>query len=198
MSGVKIIKIVPEDDGMRLNRWFMREYPGLSLARLQKLLRTKQIKIDGKKTETSAKLIAGQELRIPPLDNEKKETPTKISLSQKDIEFMHSLLIYKDENILIINKPSGLAVLGGTNTNKHIDGMLGALQLENNEKPKLVHRIDKDTSGILILARNRTYADILTKAFREHDLQKTYLALCIGTPKKESGEMEDTAPSSRP
>lgn len=186
MSGVKIVKIAPEDDGIRLNRWFLREYPSLSLSRLQKLLRTKQIKVDGKKAETSTRLESGQELRIPPLDNEKAQKNEEI-LSKKDIELITSMVIYKDKNIIVLNKPSGLAVQGGTNTTKHIDGLLEALKFENNEKPKLVHRIDKDTSGILLLARNRKYADILTKAFREHTLQKTYLALVRGCPDKFEG-----------
>ncbi len=186
MSGVKIVKIAPEDDGIRLNRWFLREYPSLSLSRLQKLLRTKQIKVDGKKAETSTRLESGQELRIPPLDNEKAQKNEEI-LSKNDIELITSMVIYKDRNIIVLNKPSGLAVQGGTNTTKHIDGLLEALKFENNEKPKLVHRIDKDTSGILLLARNRKYADILTKAFREHTLQKTYLALVRGCPDKFEG-----------
>lgn len=186
MSGVKIVKIAPEDDGIRLNRWFLREYPSLSLSRLQKLLRTKQIKVDGKKAETSTRLESGQELRIPPLDNEKAQKNEEI-LSKNDIELITSMVIYKDKNIIVLNKPSGLAVQGGTNTTKHIDGLLEALKFENNEKPKLVHRIDKDTSGILLLARNRKYADILTKAFREHTLQKTYLALVRGCPDKFEG-----------
>lgn len=186
MSGVKIVKIAPEDDGIRLNRWFLREYPSLSLSRLQKLLRTKQIKVDGKKAETSTRLESGQELRIPPLDNEKAQKNEEI-LSKNDIELITSMVIYKDRNIIVLNKTSGLAVQGGTNTTKHIDGLLEALKFENNEKPKLVHRIDKDTSGILLLARNRKYADILTKAFREHTLQKTYLALVRGCPDKFEG-----------
>ena len=186
MAGVEIIKIAPEDDGIRLNRWFLREYPSLSLSRLQKLLRTKQIKVDGKRAETATRLIAGQELRIPPLDNEKVKKDNK-DLNQKDIEYINSLVIFKDEKIIVLNKPSGLAVQGGTNTKKHIDGMLEALKYESIEKPKLVHRIDKDTSGILVLARNRKYAEILTKAFREHNIIKTYLALVRGCPEKLSG-----------
>lgn len=186
MSGVKTVKITPEDDGIRLNRWFLREYPSLTLSRLQKLLRTKQIKVDGKRAETSTRLMSGQELRIPPLDNE-KAVKKEDFISKSDADFIKSMVIYKDENIIAINKPSGLAVQGGTNTLKHIDGMLEALKFENNEKPKLVHRIDKDTSGILLLARNRKFADILTKAFREHTLQKTYLALVRGCPDKFEG-----------
>lgn len=190
MAGVEIKKVKTEDDGMRLNRWFLKYYPGLSLGRFQKLLRTKQIKVDGKKAEASLKLAAGQEVRVPPLDDEKQADVRQKGVSAKDAEFILSLVIYKDKDIIVLNKPSGLAVQGGTNTLRHIDGMLEALCFEADEKPKLVHRIDKDTSGILVLARNRKSAEALTKAFREHDLQKTYLALTIGCPKQESGEIK--------
>ena len=189
MSGVTFVKIKPEDDGIRLNRWFLKEYPSLTLGRLQKLLRTKQIKVDGKKAEANTRLSAGQELRLPPLDNEKAiKNPDVVSKS--DTDFIQSMIIFKDDNIIVLNKPSGLAVQGGTNTDRHIDGMLEALKFENSEKPKLVHRIDKDTSGILVLARNRHYAELLTKAFREHMLQKTYLVLVIGALKMQEGEID--------
>lgn len=186
MSGVELIKVKSEDDGIRLNRWFLKYYPGLSLGRLQKLLRTKQIKINGQRAEANSRLEYGQEIRVPPLDNEKKET-IKTTLSEKDAKYIENMVIYKDKDIIILNKPSGLAVQGGTNTSRHIDGLLDALKFGNDEKPKLVHRIDKDTSGVLVLARHRKIAEILTKTFRERTLHKTYLALTRGVPVKESG-----------
>ncbi len=189
MPGVTFVKVKPEDDGIRLNRWFLKEYPSLSLGRLQKLLRTRQIKVDGKKAEANFRLAAGQEIRLPPLDNEKAVKDNRV-LSRSDMEFIRSLVIFKDENIIILNKPSGISVQGGTNTVRHIDGMLDALMYDLSERPKLVHRIDKDTSGILVLARNRRYAELLTGAFREHALQKTYLALCQGIMPKNRGEIK--------
>lgn len=190
MAGVKIVKIKQEDDGMRLNRWFLKYYPGLSLGRLNKLLRTKQIKVNGGRVEAATKLEAGQEIRLPPLDNEQQTEGKKDFVSARDVAFMQSLVIFKDKNILVLNKPSGLAVQGGTNTDRHVDGMLDALKFEVAEKPRLVHRIDKNTSGLLVLARNRKYAELLTKAFREHQLQKTYLAFCIGVPRQHEGEIK--------
>lgn len=189
MAGVEIIKVKTEDDGIRLNRWFLKYYPGLALGRLQKLLRTKQIKVNGARAEANTRLLAGQEVRVPPLDNEKKEIVHE-SLSASDTKYMTDMVIYRDENIIVLNKPSGLAVQGGTNTTRHIDGLLSALRFGNEENPKLAHRIDKDTSGILVLARNRKMADSLTKAFREHTLQKTYLTLVRGVPKKDMGEIK--------
>ena len=190
MPGVEIKKVKAEDDGMRLNRWFMKYYPNLTLGRLQKLLRTKQIKVDGKRAETSLKLAAGSEVRVPPMDEQPETGANRSEISRRDAEFILSLVIYKDDNIIVLNKPSGLAVQGGTNTSRHVDGMLEALRFELNEKPKLVHRIDKDTSGLLVLARNRTWADRLTKAFREHTLPKTYLALVNSCPKNPAGEIK--------
>ncbi|MBP5399522.1 MAG: RluA family pseudouridine synthase [Alphaproteobacteria bacterium] len=188
MAGVTTVKVAENDDGIRLNRWFLREYPSLSLSRLQKLLRTKQIKVDGKRAETSTRLLAGQEIRLPPLDEQKAPLEEHF-ISEKDKKMIQSLVIYKDDNIIAINKPSGLAVQGGTNQKKHIDGLLDALMFEKDERPRLVHRIDKDTSGILLLARNRQMAEKLTLAFREHKLPKTYLALVNGCPSKNSGEI---------
>ena len=189
MPGVMLVKVKDSDDGMRLNRWFLKYYPQLPLSRLQKLLRTKQIKVDGKKAETSLKLAAGQEVRLPPLDDAADVVKPR-GLSEKDRVFMLSLVIYKDDKIIVLNKPSGLAVQGGTNTSRHVDGMLEALRFDRDENPKLVHRIDKDTSGILVLARDRASAEVLTKAFRERDLHKTYLALVRGVPGKDRGEIK--------
>ena len=189
MAGVELIKVKPEDDGMRLNRWFLKYYPQLPLSRLQKLLRTKQIKVDGKRSEAAFKLAAGQEIRIPPM-NEVATVREKSGITPRDEVFIKSLVIYKDDNIIVLNKPSGLAVQGGTNTLRHIDGMLEALKFEKPEAPRLVHRIDKDTSGILVLARDRKNAELLTAAFKKHDLQKTYLALVKGCPKADAGEIK--------
>lgn len=189
MSEVRFVKIKEVDDGMRLNRWFLKYYPDLPIGALQKLIRTKQIKLDGKRTETSARLETGQELRIPPINLEKKEIRPR-ELCTKDVEFMQSMVIYKDKDIIVINKPQGLAVQGGTGVGRNLDAMLDALCYEMDEKPKLVHRLDKETSGILVLARTRKSAEILTKAFRDRDISKSYLALIVGGPKKDSGEIK--------
>ena len=189
MSKVLLVNVKEQDDGMRLNRWFLKYYPDLPLSRLQKLLRTKQIKVAGKKAETSLKLQAGWEIRIPPLEDKPQEKE-KDFVSDKNRELIQSLVIYKDKNIIALNKPSGMAVQGGTNTFHHIDALMPALKYENDETPKLVHRIDKDTSGLLVLARDRKNAELLTKAFKEHNLQKTYLALVKGCPAKMSGQIK--------
>ena len=134
MSGVEIKKVKQEDDGIRLNRWFLKYYPNLTLGRLQKLLRTKQIKVDGKRAEASLKLVAGSEVRVPPMDDQNIEE-NKAQVSGRDAKYITSLVIYKDENIIVLNKPSGLAVQGGTHTDRHVDGMLEALCFEKSETP---------------------------------------------------------------
>lgn len=187
--GVEIVKVKDVDDGIRLNRWFIKYYPNITLGRLQKLLRTKQVKVDGKKVEASHRMATGEEVRIPPLKEGEMLTEKSRELSPRDIEFIRNLVIFMDENIIAINKPSGLAVQGGTNTYYHVDWMLDGLCFENEERPKLVHRIDKDTSGVLLLARNRKTAELLTKSFRDHSMPKTYLAFVNGCPKKKSGEI---------
>ena len=186
--GVELIKVRPEDDGMRLNRWFLKYYPGLGLSRLQKLLRTKQIKVDGSRAEAGYKLSSGQEIRVPPLQAEAAVLQTG-GVSDKDAAFVKSLVLYRDDDLIAINKPAGLAVQGGTNTLRHLDGMLDALKFDYAETPKLVHRIDKETSGVLILARRRLSAEKLTRAFREKNLRKTYLALTFGVPKPQKGNI---------
>ncbi len=189
MAGVEIVKVKSIDDGMRLNRWFLKYYPSLSMSRFQKLLRTKQIKVDGKRAEAGTKLMSGSEIRIPPLENEKAPLK-KDFVSKKDSAWIQSMVVYKDDNILVINKPSGLAVQGGTGQNTSVDDLLDALTFEKEEKPRLTHRIDKDTSGLLVLGRNRKSTLELTKAFKEHTLAKTYLALCFGVPKNKTGEIK--------
>ena len=188
MAGVEIIKVKSLDDGMRLNRWFLKYYPSLSFARLQKLIRTKQIKVDGKKAEANLRIFSGQEIRIPPLENEKAPFDNNV-ISEKYAELIRTMVIFKNADIIVLNKPAGLAVQGGSGITQNIDSMLGALKYEYEEKPKLVHRIDKETSGVLVLARTRKFADILTNAFREHKLPKTYLAITHNVPQKNEGKI---------
>ncbi len=184
------IKISDDEDGMRLDRWLFKKYPSLNIAQVNKLLRTKQIKLDGKKAEAKTRVLEGQEVRIPPLNLDEASKEKKQQPSKQDEKKIVEMVIYKDDDIIVLNKPSGLAVQGGTNINKHIDMMLDALKFEKEERPKLVHRIDKETSGILVLARNRKTAEKITAMFKAHDIKKTYLALCVGTPKKPFGEIK--------
>lgn len=186
---VKMVTVEDKDEGARLDRWFARYYPALKNGQLQRLLRGKNIRVNNAKATTDTRLAAGDILRIPPLDTpEKSNLPH--NLSKADIDFMRSIVIHKDEDVIVLNKPAGIAVQGGTNTLRHIDGMLDALRFEKDEKPRLVHRLDKDTSGILLLGRSANAAAKLAECFASREAKKVYWALVYGKPKLLSGKID--------
>ena len=191
MGGVTQKNISESEDGMRLDRWFRSHFPHISQGQLQKYLRKGEVRVDGGRSKSSRRLISGQEIRIPPLPDEpadKKPRPRR--LSQSDIEFIRSLVIYRDKNFIAINKPAGLSVQGGTNQERHVDGMLEGLKFDNDERPKLVHRLDRDTSGVLMLARSRAAAALMGKLLKQRDTSKLYWALVMGTPRPKEGKIE--------
>ena len=194
MSGVQTVEISREDDGLRLDKWFKKHYPGLTFGRLQKLLRTGQIRVDGVKTkEPSLRLATGQSMRVPPLDREKDVKPLQTAnqrLTREEAEAIRSWVLHQDDHVIILNKPAGLAVQGGSGTKQHVDGMLGALKGDYPDKPRLVHRLDKDTSGVLVLARTQRAAQALTAAFRTKDVRKAYWAVVVGVPEKPQGRID--------
>ncbi len=190
------IKIVKEDDNeIRLDRWFKRYYPEVGYGLIQRLLRDKNIKVDGKKASFNQRLLAGQELKFPDFKEDEnssseKDAERKIRpLTQKDIDYVQSLVVYKDDNIIAINKPQGLAVQSGTNVTYHLDMLLEGLKFELSDKPKLVHRLDKETSGVLVLARNSQSASYLANMFKTRDAKKIYWALVKGVPKMKRGKI---------
>ncbi|MDD3668886.1 MAG: RluA family pseudouridine synthase [Alphaproteobacteria bacterium] len=189
MSGVQTKTIAPQDDGIRLDRWFARHYPDLKNGRLQRLLRGKNIRVNGAKATAGQRLAAGDAMRIPPLDAPEKENAPR-DLSKADAAFMQGLVLYRDNDVIALNKPAGIAVQGGTKTERHIDGMLDALRFGAPEKPRLVHRLDKETSGVLLLARHAKAAEKLTKAFASRDARKAYWAVVVGRPKIAQGKID--------
>lgn len=178
MSGVTMVTVSEDDGTVRLDRWFRRHYPQVTQGQIQKLLRTKQIKVDGKRAEASQRISAGQIVRVPPLPERgspmaaAKARKEAVQVSQKDAEFVQSLIIYKDKDVIVLNKPSGLAVQGGSGLKRHLDGMLSALRFEKDENPRLVHRLDKDTSGVLVLGRTAAATAKLAEAFRSRNAKK--------------------------
>ncbi|NBX65580.1 MAG: RluA family pseudouridine synthase [Proteobacteria bacterium] len=188
-EGKEIMTTVPpDDDGQRLDRWLKKKFPDIGFGAMQKLLRTGQVRVDGKRAKPDTRLVAGQELRLPPMLSN-AEVAEKTS-SAKDRDFIRGLVIYEDEDMVAINKPSGLAVQGGSGITRHIDGMLDALSGANKVRPKLVHRIDRETSGVLILARSSESARRLTEAFAGRDMHKTYVALTAPAPKNTKGRID--------
>jgi 23S rRNA pseudouridine955/2504/2580 synthase len=193
-GGVTTVTIGPKADEQRLDKWFLEKYPGLTFGRLQKLLRKGEVRVDGKRIKDAKFILKpGHALRIPPLDKEKTHAKPKIDndrLSAEDVEMIQACVLYKDDYVIVLNKPAGLAVQGGSNITRHVDGMLGALKFDTGERPRLVHRIDKDTSGILVLARTQKVARFLTAAFRDKDVRKAYWAIVVGVPEQDEGRIE--------
>jgi 23S rRNA pseudouridine955/2504/2580 synthase len=192
MSDVQLVEVSSNESGMRLDRWFKTHYPALTHGVLQKLLRKGQVRLNGGRVKANTRLEAGQKVRVPPMrmaeTSAKRPIPSP-RLSAADERFIQSLVIYKDNRILAINKPAGLAVQGGTKTSRHIDGLLDGLRFEANQRPRLVHRLDKDTSGVLLLARDRPSASALGDALKTHEVRKTYWALVNGVPSPQRGEI---------
>ena len=195
MAGVNLVTVSADDGEVRLDRWFKRHSPQVTHGHLEKLLRTKQIKVDGKKALSSQRVTPGQIIRVPPLPEkgsplgQAKIRRDSVVVSDQDAAFVQSLVLYKDNDVLVLNKPAGLAVQGGTGITRHLDGMLAALRFEKSENPRLVHRLDKDTSGVLVLARTAAAAAKLAEAFRSREAKKVYWALVYGTPEIKEGKI---------
>jgi 23S rRNA pseudouridine955/2504/2580 synthase len=195
MSGVTTVEVLPDEADLRLDRWFKRYYPGLSHIQLQKMLRKGHVRVDGKRAKANVRLEAGQKIRVPPMgDNETREKEmkhqTRSSVTDADIADLRDRILHIDDDVIAIDKPPGLAVQGGTGITKSIDGMLGALKYDNKDRPKLVHRLDKDTSGILLLGRSARAAAKLTAAFRAKTARKVYWAIVVGSPEMASGRID--------
>ncbi len=197
MSGIETRKVTADEADMRLDRWFKVHFPELGFGRLQKLLRTGQVRVDGKRAESSTRVAAGQMVRIPPLnmdakvsaDDAKNQKPRSRKLNADDRAAVEAMILYEDRDVMVLNKPAGLAVQGGSGLTRHLDGMLEAFRDAKGEKPRLVHRIDRDTTGILLLAKTRKAAQSMTKSFRARNTRKIYWALCAGVPKPRQGKI---------
>ena len=187
MAGVEQITVETGEAGMRLDRWFKAHYPGLGFGHLQKLLRSGQVRVDGGRAKSDTRIEPGQVVRVPPLDVDQKGGAP---LTQKtlrgidDGEALSKMILYEDPKIFVFDKPSGLAVQGGSGVTRSVDSMLEAFRSKKGEKPRLVHRLDRDTSGALVVARTRLAAMKLAESFRGRDAKKTYWALVKGVPPK--------------
>lgn len=195
-AGVQTVVVSAEDDGMRLDRWFKRRFPALSLSHLNRIVRKGEVRIDGKRADTSTRVAEGNAIRVPPLKLDapaggpaspavKKSTPA----SAADVRMLRELVLFEDKHLMVINKPFGLAVQGGSGTTRHIDGMLMAMEDERGERPVLVHRLDRDTSGVLLIAKTRKIASDLGSLFRSRQARKIYWAVVEGVPKPLQGRI---------
>jgi len=191
MTGVETITVRPEEGAGRLDRWFRRHYPGLSHGHLEKLLRTGQVRVDGKRARAGDPVAPGQAIRVPPIP----ETPAPPSSAAwrarpQDVALLRDAVLYRDDWAVVVNKPPGLSLQGGTNTERHVDALLDALRFEAAERPRLVHRLDKDTSGVLLIARNAAAAAFFTRAFRDKTTRKVYWAVVVGLPEIRQGRID--------
>ncbi len=187
------VTVEAAETDLRLDRWLARHYPGLTHGRIEKLLRTGQLRVDGARAKANQRLTAGQVVRVPPLGD---LTPPKTAakpaprIKESEAEALRRLVLYKDAEVIAINKPAGLAVQGGTGTLHHLDAMLDALKFDAAERPRLVHRLDKDTSGVLVLGRTARAASRLAEAFKKRAAHKIYWALAVGCPKPHEGVID--------
>ena len=181
-------QIAEDDDGIRLDRWFKRHYPALTHARLEKLLRKGEVRLDGKRAKSADRIMAGQTLRLPPqVVHDKTEPRVKPPQEMKTSRKLEDHILYMDKHLFVLNKPPGLATQGGSGLKEHVDGMLDQLTYEKTTRPKLVHRLDRDTSGVLLIARTAQTAAGLSVELARRETSKIYWALVKGAPPQKRG-----------
>ncbi len=187
MTGVRLEAVGADEAGLRLDRWIVRRRPDLPQGRLQKLLRTGQVRVDGRRARAGDRLEAGAVVRLPPFGPPPE--PRLAALPERLVEEVRGWVLHLDEAVIALDKPAGLAVQGGRGAGRHLDGMLEALRFDAPERPRLVHRLDKDTSGVLLLARSAADAARLTAAFRAREAEKLYWAVTAGAPEPPAGRI---------
>jgi 23S rRNA pseudouridine955/2504/2580 synthase len=187
---VQILYVSEDEHDIRLDRWFKRRWPHLTHIQVEKMARKGEIRVDGSRVKPQDRLTAGAAVRVPPIPEATPRQPGDLhQLTERDIAFAKSLVLYEDDMVIAINKPHGLAVQGGTKTTKHVDRLLSAWG-EGMERPRLVHRLDRDTSGVLLLGKGPEAAKRLAGAFARRQAKKTYWAIVIGNPKPGSGQID--------
>ena len=189
-TGVQNVAVTADEGGMRVDRFLETRFPGLSFSHIQRVVRKGEVRVNGKRTQPKNRLEAGQTLRIPPLRLEQpKPRAAGSEAEEKTRAFLESITLFEDADVLVLNKPMGLAVQGGSGTMRHLDGMLEVLRDAHGQRPRLVHRLDKDTAGCLLVAKTRFAAAALAKTFRSRSARKVYWALVAGVPKPPQGRI---------
>ena len=189
-SGVQTLTVEEDEAGMRIDRFLTTRFPQLPFTRVQSIVRKGELRVDGKRAKPNDRLEPGMSVRVPPLKLDAQgERPRSAAKDATDADFIRSLILYEDAEMMILNKPFGLAVQGGSGTVRHVDGLLEALTGKDGQKPRLVHRLDKDTAGCLIVAKTRLAAATLAKSFRSRSARKVYWALTAGVPRVPQGRI---------
>lgn len=192
---VETITVSAAENEMRLDRWFRVHFPEVGNSYLQKLLRSGQVRVDSKRAQANDRLNEGQEVRVPAIVRQPKTQAQGLKpppgVSKGDRDLIEKMILFEDEEVLVLNKPAGIAVQGGTGTRRHIDGILaGMADRFGGERPRLVHRLDRDTSGVLLVAKTRNAAAKLGRTFQTRSAAKTYWALVKGVPHPTQGKVE--------
>jgi 23S rRNA pseudouridine955/2504/2580 synthase len=191
MSGdVRQFTVQPDDDGIRLDRWFKRHLPQIGFATVSRWARTGQVRVDGKRARPEDRLAAGQIVRVPPGGDQARPPAKRRELTEDERAQAEAMVIGKTPSALVLNKPPGLATQGGTGTHRHVDGLLDAFAGEDDPRPRLVHRLDKDTSGVLLVARTPGSAAFFSRRFSGRSAKKIYWALVVGVPEVEDGTID--------
>ncbi len=184
-------RVVSTDEAdIRLDRWFRRHFPGLTQGAIQKLCRTGQVRVDGHRADAATRLTAGQSVRIPPLPAPPAAKPAPPAIDPNTARDLQRLVIHRDEHLLVLNKPHGMPVQGGPGITHHLDALLDALRFGAPDRPRLVHRLDRDTSGVLLLARTPGTAAKLAASFRTREVEKTYWAIVARRPMPPEGRID--------
>jgi 23S rRNA pseudouridine955/2504/2580 synthase len=194
MAEVLTFTVAEDDDGIRLDRWFKRHMPGVSFNVVSRWARTGQLRLNGKRATPGDRIEAGQEIRVPPPEaapaHDARPKRQVQPLSPEEAELVRDMVIYEDRNAFVLAKPPGLATQGGTKTHQHLDRLLDGLADDDGNRPKLIHRLDKDTSGALLVARSARAAGHFAKAFASRTARKVYWALIVGVPSGEEGVVD--------
>ncbi|MFL6796987.1 MAG: RluA family pseudouridine synthase [Xanthobacteraceae bacterium] len=183
------VKVAADEAGMRVDRFLEARFPGLSFSHIQRVIRKGELRVNGGRVQPKQRLEAGQSVRIPPLRLERPNPAPASGAGSETRQLLKSITLYEDDDVLVLNKPMGLAVQGGSGTTRHVDGMLDALRDRQGQRPRLVHRLDKDTAGCLVVAKTRFAAAALAKTFRSRSARKIYWALVAGVPKPAQGRI---------
>jgi 23S rRNA pseudouridine955/2504/2580 synthase len=192
MSGVMMLTVSAEEGEQRLDRWFKRRFPQLTQGAVEKMCRTGQVRVDSARCRASDRIVPGQVIRVPPLPDAEAPARARSSrISAADAKMIQDAVIWKDEHIIVLNKPPGLPSQGGSGQgDRHVDGLTEALMFGYKDRPKLVHRLDKDTSGVLMLARTDRIARALSEALRHRAARKIYWAVVAGVPHPRKGSIK--------
>ena len=190
-SAVQTVTVGADESGMRLDRFFEAKFPGLSFSHIQRIVRKGEVRVNGKRADTKDRLEVGQQVRIPPLKLNAPKSSRLTPEDEKTRDFLKSIMLFEDADVMVLNKPMGLSVQGGSGTTRHVDGMLEVLRQPgvDGQRPRLVHRLDKDTAGCLLVAKTRFAASALAKSFRSREARKIYWALTAGVPKPRQGRI---------